>query len=98
MCNIKNTYKELKDGIYQLKSINKKGEYANINTNNGTIIYYKKVTNMPMNASRISVVEYEKLSNKNIEKWLSKDYIAWRNKYPQVYNNMIDRINNLEIQ
>ncbi|NFH40735.1 hypothetical protein [Clostridium sporogenes] len=92
-----NNYKELKKGIYQLKPLNNKGEYANINTNTGIIIYYKKVTNMPMPASKITIKELEKKLNKNNAKWLLKDYKAWRQKYPEVYNNMIDKINQEDI-
>lgn len=98
MRTLKTDYRELSiKGIYQLKAMNQKGEYANINTNTGVIIYYKKATNMPMPSSKITIKELETELNKGNGKWLAKNYKAWREKYPEVYNFMIDKINKLEI-
>ena len=94
---LKTDYRELKEGIYQLKAMNSKGEYANINVNTGMIIYCKKVCSMPMDASKINIKDFEKELSKNNIKWLAKNYIEWRKKYPEVYNKMLDRINNLEL-
>ena len=86
-------YKELRKGIYQLKPMNKKGEYANINTNNGTIVYYKKVTSMPMSACKMTIRELEAEINKGNARWLKKEYIGFMTTMKDVYNDMVDRIN-----
>ena len=86
-------YKELREGIYQLKPMNKKGEYANINTNNGTVVYYKKVTHMPMSACKMTIRELEAEINKGNAKWLKKEYLGFMTSMKEIYNEMIDKIN-----
>lgn len=86
-------YKELRKGIYQLSPINSKGEYANINTNTGLILFCKRNSNLLPTPSKISFIEFEKLLSQDQKIWMGKEYIQWRNKHSEVYNIMIDKLN-----
>lgn len=90
-------YRELREGIFELIPINNKGEYANINTNTGLILYCKRHGNILPSLSQINVLEFGKILSRDKNIWCGKQYIEWRSQYPEVYNSMIDRINNLEI-
>lgn len=93
-----NNYKEVGKGIYQLKVLNSKKEWANINTNTGMILYSANTgAKVPMPLSKMTIKRFETELSKGNARWLNKDYEAWRIKYPEVYNTMIDKINNLEI-
>jgi hypothetical protein len=97
MRKLKNEYKELKEGIYQLLPINNKGEYANFNTNTGLILYCKRTSNALPLPSRLTFLEFERLLAQDKKVWLGKEYTEWRNKYPEVYNRLIDKVNNREL-
>jgi len=90
-------FKELKEGIYQLIPVNRKGEYANINTNTGLILYCRRTSNLLPTQSKINVLTFQKLVSNDKRAWCAKEFFEWRNQYSEVYNRMIDRINNLEL-
>lgn len=93
----KNEFKEIREGVFQLKPINNKGEYANFNTNTGQILYCKRISNNLPLPSKINFLEFEKLISKDKKVWLSKEYLQFRNDNPEIYNKLIDKVNNLEI-
>lgn len=91
--------KELKPGIFELVPINRKSEYMNINTNNGTIIACVRVCELLPQAEILSLKEYSEQINKyglnNV--FGAKQYQKFIMSNPQIYNQMIDNINNLSI-
>ena len=90
-------YKELREGIFQLIPVNTKGEYANINTNTGMILYCKRTSNILPSQSKMSVLEFQKLLSKDKKVWCGKEFQEWRNINVDIYNTMIDKINNMEL-
>jgi hypothetical protein len=104
MCNTGNEtrrgrigmFKELREGIYQLIALNSKGEYLNINTNTGYLLYCMRTANCPYAlSSKISLLDYEKILS--LESFGFKQFTEWVAVHSDTYNIMIDKINKGEI-
>jgi len=61
------------------------------------ILYSKRQDNWLPAQNRISIPEFEKCMNDNPKAWLCKEFIEFRNTHVEVYNDYIDRVNNMEI-
>lgn len=95
--------KELKDGIYEIIPVHrieeKNGEiyseYMNFNSNNGTIIYEKRMGHLLPDPEIIKISEYQNMINKrginNIVG--ANEFKKFIHKYPEIY---IKGINNEE--
>lgn len=97
---IKKEPKELRRGIYEVIPIHKINEqygeiydeYMNLNSNNGTIIYEKRLGNLLPSPEQISIREYldmiERSGVDNIEG--ANKFIEFIMKYPHIYQKALD--------
>ena len=110
--NSKKEPKELKDGIYEIIPIHKideghgkvYDEYMNFNTNNGTIIYEKRLGNLTQSPEFIKIGEYiDVIERHGIENVDGSDkFIEFIMKYPDIYqmglDNELEKDNITEIE
>lgn len=95
--------KELKDGIYEIIPVHRieekigevYSEYMNFNSNNGTIIYEKRMGHLLPNPETIKISEYQNMINKRgIDNIVgANEFEKFIHKYPEIY---IKGINNEE--
>lgn len=103
--------KEITEGIYEVIPIHRKSEglgevyseYMNFNTNNGTIIYEKRLGFLQPCPDVMKISKYQELINKNGLENISgaKEFKKFIEKYPEIYvkgveNEEIDKLENKE--
>lgn len=98
--NIKKEPKELKEGIYEIIPIHKINEgygeiydeYMNFNSNNGTIVYEKRLGNLTQSPEYIKIGEYiDDIEKHGIENIAGSDkFIEFIMKYPYIYQKGLD--------
>lgn len=95
--------RELSTGIFEIIPIHNVteglgeiySEYMNLNVNNGTVIYEKRLGFLTQCPDIIKISEYQQIINKNGIKNIggAKEFIKFIHKYPNIY---IEGINNEE--
>lgn len=94
--------KEIKEGIYEIIPVHTikeeqevYSEYMNLNTNNGTIIYERRLGFLMQSPDIMSVSEYEHLIMKyGIEQINgAEEYEKFKRKYPDLYRIAIENEN-----
>ena len=92
--------KELRDGIYEIIPIHRINEglgeiydeYMNFNSNNGTIVYEKRLGNLTQSPEYIKIGEYiDNIEKHGIENIAGSDkFIEFIMKYPYIYQTGLD--------
>ena len=98
--NSKKEPRELRDGIYEIIPIHRINEglgeiyyeYMNFNSNNGTIVYEKRLGNLTQSPEYIKIGEYiDNIEKHGIENIAGSDkFIEFIMKYPYIYQTGLD--------